>query len=77
MVCTAALLARPLFLSLDINKNPLMIKSMISPLGEPNTALSFLTSIVRMSTEMKMEEGTYSLNKAYQDHNLKSGVKKN
>ena len=31
----SCLLARPLFLSLNINKNPLMIKSMISPLGTP------------------------------------------
>ena len=54
-----------------------MIKSMISPTWDPNTSLSFLTSIVRMSTEMKMEEAMYSLNKTYQDHNLKMGVKKN
>ena len=61
----------------NINKNPLMIKSMISPTWDPNTSLSFLTSIVRMSTQMKMEEAMYSLNKTYQDHNLKIGVKKN
>ena len=51
-----------------------MIKSMISPTGTPNTSLSFLTSIVRMSTEMKMEEAMYSVNKPYQDHSSKIGV---
>ena len=61
----------------NINKNPLMIKSMISPTWDPNTSLSFLTFIVKMSTEMKIEEAMYSLNKTYQDHNLKIGVKKN
>ena len=66
----------PLFLSLNINKNPLMIKSMISPTWDPNISLSFLTIIVRMSTEMKMEEAMYSLNLTYQDHNLKVEVKK-
>ena len=60
-----------------MNKNPLMIKSVIFPTWEPNTSLSFLTSIVRMSTEMKMEKAMYSLNKTYQDHDLKIGVKKN
>ena len=53
-----------------------MIKSMISPLGSPINHLSFLTSIVRMSAEMKMEEVMYSPNKTYTDHNLKIGVKK-
>ena len=60
-----------------MNKNPLMIKSMIFPTWDPNASLSFLTSIVRMSTEMKMEKAKYSLNKTYQDHDLKIGVKKN
>ena len=73
----SCLLAIILFLSLNINKNPLMIKSMIFPSWDPNTSLSFLTSIVRMSTEIKMEEAMYSLNKTYQDDNLKMGVKKN
>ena len=73
----SCLLAIILFLSLNINKNPLMIKSMISPTWDPNSPLSFLTSIVRMSTEIKMEEAMYSLNKTYQDDNLKMGVKKN
>ena len=54
-----------------------MIKSMISPTWDPNSSLSFLTSIVRMSTEIKMEEAMYSLNKTYQDDHLKMGVKKN
>ena len=57
-----------------------MIKSMISPTWDPNTSLSFLTSIVRMSTEIKIEEAMYSLNNTYQpiqDDNLKMGVKKN
>ena len=62
---------------LFIDKNPLMIKSMIFPTWDPNTSLSFLTSIVRMSTQMKMKEAMYSMNKTYQDHNLKIGVKKN
>ena len=66
-----------MILSLNINKNPLMIKSMISPLGNPIHHLSFLTSIVGMSTEMKMEEAMYLPNKTYQDHNLKIGAKKN
>ena len=66
-----------LFLSLNIDKNPLMIKSIISPTCDPNTSLSFLTSVVRMSTEIKMEEAMYSLNNTYQDDNLKMGVKKN
>ena len=73
----SCLLAIILFLSLNINKNPLMIKSMISPTWNPNSSLSFLTSIVRMSTEIKMEEAMYSLNKTYQDDNFKMGVKKN
>ena len=30
-----------------------------------------------MSTEMKMKVAMYSLNKTYQDDNLKMGVKKN
>ena len=30
-----------------------------------------------MPTEMKMKEAMYSMNKTYQDHNLKIGVKKN
>ena len=71
------LLVIALFLSLNINKNPLMIKSMIFPTWDPNTSLSFLTSIVMMSTEMKMKEAMYSMNKTYQDHNVKIGVKKN
>ena len=57
-----------------------MIKSMISPTWDPNTSLSFLTSIMRMSTEIKIEEAMYSLNNTYQpiqDDNLKMGVKKN
>ena len=54
-----------------------MIKSIISPTCDPNTLLSFLTSVVRMSTEIKMEEAMYSLNNTYQDDNLKMGVKKN
>ena len=54
-----------------------MIQSMISPTWDPNTSLSFLTSIVRMSAEMKMEEAMYLPNKKYQDHDLKIGVKKN
>ena len=54
-----------------------MIKSMIFPTSDPNPSLSFLTSIVRMSTEMKIKEAMYSMNKTYQDHNLKIGVKKN
>ena len=54
-----------------------MIKSMIFPTWDPNTSLSFLTSIVRVSTQMKMKEAMYSMNKTYQDHNLKIGVKKN
>ena len=73
----SCLLAIILFLSLNINKNPLMMKSMISPTWDRNSSLSFLTSIVRMSTEIKMEEAMYSLNKKYQDDNLKMGVKKN
>ena len=73
----SCLLAMILFRSLNINKNPLMIKSMISPTRDPNSSLSFLTSIMRMSTEIKMEEAMYSLNKTYQDDNLKMGVKKN
>ena len=55
-----------------------MIKSIISPTCDPNTSMSFLTSVVRMSTEIKMEEAMYSLNNnTYQDDNLKMGVKKN
>ena len=54
-----------------------MIKSMIFSTWDPNTSLSFLTSMVKMSTEMKMEKAMYSLNKTYQDHNLKTGIKKN
>ena len=50
---------------------------MIFPTWDPNTSLSFLTSIVRMPTEMKMKEAMYSMNKTDQDHNLKIGVKKN
>ena len=50
---------------------------MISPTWDPNTSLIFLTSIVGMSTEMKMEEVMHLPNKTYQDHNLKIGVKKN
>ena len=73
----SCLLAIILFLSLNINKNPLMIKSMIFPTWDRNISLSFLTSIVRMSTEIKKEEAMYSLNKKYQDDNLKMGVKKN
>ena len=73
----SCLLAIILFQSLNINKNPFMIKSMISPTWDPNSSLSFLTSIRRMSTEIKMEEAMYSLNKTYQDDNLKMGVKKN
>ena len=76
MVRTAAYLAIPLFLSLNINKNPLMIKSMIFPTWDPNISPSFLTSIVRVSTQMMMKEAMYSMNKTYQDHNLKIGVKK-
>ena len=76
MVRTAAYLAIPLFLSLNINKNPLMIKSMIFPTWDPNISPSFLTSIVRVSMQMKMKEAMYSMNKTYQDHNLKIGVKK-
>ena len=76
MVRTAAYLAIPLFLSLNINKNPLMIKSMIFPTWDTNISPSFLTSIVRVSTQMKMKEAMYSMNKTYQDHNLKIGVKK-
>ena len=37
-----------------------MIKSMIFPTWDPNTSLSFLTSILRMSTEMKKKEAIYS-----------------
>ena len=66
-----------MILSLNINKNPLMIKCNDFPTWDPNTSLSFLTSIVGMSTEMKMEEAMYIPNKTYQDHNLKIGVKKN
>ena len=62
---------------IDSNKNPLMIKSMIFPTWDPNTSLSFLTSNVRVSTQMKMKEAMYSMNKTYQVHNLKIGVKKN
>ena len=76
MVHTAAYLAISLFLSLNINKNPLMIKSMIFPTWDPNISPSFLTSIMRVSTQMKMKEAMYSMNKTYQDHNLKIGVKK-
>ena len=54
-----------------------MIKSMIFTTWDPNTSLSFLTFIVRMSTEMKMEKAMYSLKKTNQDHDLKIGVKKN
>ena len=54
-----------------------MIKSMIFFTWDPDTSLSFLTSIVRMITEMKKKEAMYSMNKTYQDHNLKIGVKKN
>ena len=60
-----------------MNKNPLMINSMIFPTLDPNTSLSFLTSIVRVSMQMKMKEAMYSMNKTYQDNNLKIGVKKN
>ena len=73
----SCLLAIILFLSLNINKNPLVIKSMISPPWDRNSQLSFLTLMVRMSTEIKMEEAMYSLNKTYQDDNLKMGVNKN
>ena len=52
-------------------------KSLIFPTLDHNTSLSFLTSIVRMSTETKMEKAMYSLNQTYQDHDLKIGVKKN
>ena len=41
------------------------------------SSLNFLTSVVRMSTGMKMEKAIYSINKIYQDHDLKIGVKKN
>ena len=41
MVRTAAYLAIPLFLSLNINKNPLMIKSMIFPTWDPNISPRF------------------------------------
>ena len=54
-----------------------MIKSMIFRTWDNITSLSFLTSIVRMSTQMKMKEAMYSMNKTYQHHNLKIGVKKN
>ena len=54
-----------------------MIKSMIFPTWDPNISLSFLTSIVRVSTQMKMKEAMYSMNKTYQDQDLKIGVKKN
>ena len=54
-----------------------MKKSMIFPTWDPNTSLSFLTSIARLSTEMKTKEAMYSMNKTYQDNNLKIGVKKN
>ena len=47
------------------------------PTWDPNTSLSFLTSIVGMSTEMKIEEAMYLPNKTYQDHKLKIVVKKN
>ena len=53
-----------------------MIKSMIFYMY-PNTSLSFLTSIVMMPTQMKMEVAMYSMNKTYQYHNLKIRVKKN
>ena len=53
-----------------------MIKSMIFPTWDPDTSLSFLTSIMRVSTQMKMKEAMYSMNKTYQDHNLKIGVKR-
>ena len=53
-----------------------MIQSMIFPTWDPNTSLSFLISIVRMSMHMK-EEAMYSMNKTYHDHTLKIGVKKN
>ena len=53
-----------------------MIKSIIFPTWDPNTSLSFLTSFVRVSTQMKMKEAMYSMNKTYQDHNLKIGFKK-
>ena len=43
----------------------------------PNTSLSFLTSIVMMSMQVKMEEAMYTLNKTYQDRNLKIVVEKN
>ena len=35
------------------------------PTWDPNTSLSFLTSIVRVSTQMKMKEAMYSMNKTY------------
>ena len=54
-----------------------MIKINDFPTWDPNTSLSFLTSIVMMSTQMKMEEALYSMNRMYQDHNLKIWVKKN
>ena len=47
------------------------------PTWDPNTSLSFLFSIVGMSTEIKMEEAMSLPNNTYQDHNLKLGVKKN
>ena len=49
---------------------------MILPTWDPNTSLSFLTSIVGMSTEMKMAKAMYLRNRTYQDHNLKIGVKR-
>ena len=52
-----------------------MIKSMIFHTWDPNTSLSFLTSIMRMSTEMKMNKAMYSMNKTYQDLGLRLGLR--
>ena len=47
-------ISQTIVLSLNINKNPLLIKNNL-PLWEPNTQLSYLASI-EMSKEMQIEE---------------------
>ena len=50
------------------------MKSIIFPSGIPNTQLSFLASIVKMSKQMQMEEDKFMVNEKFQDHDLKIGV---
>ena len=50
-------------------------ENIISPLGAPNTQLSFLASIMEISKQMQTEKEKFSMNKKFQDHYLKIGVK--